>query len=96
MNTTTAALTSEEVVDFFDTVLDHTWTRRYDDRSYAWNEVTVFTQGTHRNGINIVIDDGQIKVVEFDENGCIVAETVFTGDPTRQAPRVLAMLGVSA
>jgi hypothetical protein len=83
------------IADFFDTVLDSTWTRKYD---IGWNgEDTHFLMGSPRNPqVRIAITDGEINVTEYDQHGCIEAETRLHGDMERQAPRVLRLLGIEA
>lgn len=86
---------AETIADFFDTVLDSSWIRQYD---LGWNnDETHFLMGSARNPlVRIKIIDGEINVTEYDDNGVIEAETRLHGDMERQAPRVLALLGIEA
>ena len=83
------------IADYFDTILDSSWIRQYD---LGWhNDETHFLMGSARNPqVRIKISDGEINIVEYDENGVIEAETRMHGDMERQAPRVLAFLGIDA
>lgn len=99
MNTTAApdwdtiAIDDDSVADWFDTVLDASWTRRFGDGS--WSHEDWFTMGSDRRPVvRIVISDGTIIVHEFDDHGCVEVTTRLSGDMTRQAPRVLKILGI--
>ena len=87
-------ISTDEIADWFDAVLDESWTRQY-DRGYNHDE-TWFLMGNALNPqVRIKISDGEINIVEYSENGLIEAETRMHGDAQRQCPRALTLLGIA-